>query len=231
MKNAIVLAAVVSASMVLAANSAKAATLIYGFESGTDGFFVNGGSETSVAQSTTGATNGSTSSLQIVSPTAGYSLGGVETADVPVPLTTADSFNYDLTADFSNIGYAFIFPEFFLNNGQQLVPDNYEGSYANLGGQNLMGHTLTDNLAAYQDANIGTGLYTVGQILSEDPSDAGALITDFQITIEHGGDSTGAPLNLYIDNVTVPSAAAVPEPASLGLVALGGLLLGRRRRV
>ena len=49
--------------------------------------------------------------------------------------------------------------------------------------------------------------------------------------VVQGGAVAPAGMTVYLDNIRVSGAPEVPEPASLGLIALGGLaLLARRRR-
>ena len=224
MRNYKVCAAAASASIMLIAASAKAQQtyLDYGFESniatgdatnpsGPNGFYVNAGSETSVGQSTTGATQGAVAGM-FVAPATGYNIGGFETNVVPTQLTTAASFNYDLTTN-AYVNYAYIFPEFFGTNGLQLVPANYDGGvYPNLGGATLSDQTETANLVVFADPNAAANgnntLYDAADwVANFAPSDT---ITGFQLSVENGGAYQGPnTLTLYIDNITTPVTGPV----------------------
>lgn len=82
--------------------------------------------------------------------------------------------------------------------------------------------------ATVADGNSTTQTYTAGQILTAflaaNP-DATASIDGFALETTTSG--TAAGVDVYLDDVTIP---AVPEPASLGIIAAAGLMISRRRR-
>ena len=90
------------------------------------------------------------------------------------------------------------------------------------------------------DGNSTTATYTPGQIIASitaalqaTNSSATGSVDGFGFEETTNTDSGGGPTDLgddlYIDNVTVPVTPA-PEPASLGVLALGGMAMFRRRK-
>jgi hypothetical protein len=201
---------------------AGAQTLLYSFEGGTDGFGPNGGG--TVTQDTIGATDG-THSLKETVPAGAFFVGAL-TGTVPPALN--DPTLSAITVDVN-------------------VPANYAGAFADIG-VTIFGEVGGNFGYQYQvdpssEKNVGAAgqfsfnIPLVGQNpVTFDPSNSYAQVqasgfvpTGFEFFVSKSSD---APLTVYYDNVQAVSAAAgtVPEPTSLGLIAVGSLLLVRRRR-
>lgn len=245
---------IASLAAFLGVQQSAQAVVVYGFEtnmstgnaanghpnvpaSGPDGFY---NSSLTTSQSTSGVTEGSYS-LSLVS-TASQTFGGAITAYIPATLAdpAATSLQYDITVPAQpDPGYADMEATFFTNDGA-LQPDRSQTDEINnidfiaTGATTTTPGTYTEtlNLAVYMDPDgVLSGDQTPGAILAADQlydlanGYAADAITGFQFDFEHGAQ----PYDAFIDNVQVPPITAVPEPASLGLLALGGLLLKRRK--
>jgi hypothetical protein len=183
-----------------------------------DGFF---GLGAAVSQSTIGATH-LTHSMRYSVP-AGQTFVGARTESVlPPGLTTAPAIQFDLHID--------------------SLADEYQGAgFARIGityfghdfDSGQFGLQVQTNGASEQNIDLAAGNYTLtiplvatdGQTFAQhfdnsEPADLDA-ISAFQFYVSKTGDSG---VTMYIDNVQI-----VPEPASLSGLALGSLLLGRRR--
>ena len=231
-----VLSGAALAAAAAGAKPARGATLIYGFNDPTISGFT-GNSATTSQSTTTGVTEGA-GALEIANKTT-QTYGGAITATVPATLYNATSFNVDVTITTTPVAgtpaapvYFDLVPIFFSTDGE-IDPDTSNAKdFINIGGVAPGTYTYTVNLAAYFDPGNGglTTDSTPGQILAADQKADGNTtdqITGFQLTVEHG---SGTATTLFVDNLTVPSAA-VPEPASLGIIGIAGLtLVGRRRR-
>jgi hypothetical protein len=223
-----VLSAAVVAAMSIGAASASAGTLLYSFESTdaagpTDGFTNNGGGIT-VSQSTIGATVGSNSMDNSTVSGATFT-GALTQTDIPAALSdpSTSSISLDLT----------------VAPGQQ-----FAGAFADIGitifgelpGPSF-GNPFNVDVSSYRNVDLAPGTYSLNiPLVGTDPSTFAAsqpysevlgngfIPTGFEFFYSKSGD---APLNVYIDNV---QAVAVPEPASLGVGAIGGLMMLSRRR-
>jgi hypothetical protein len=216
------------AALFIGVASSDAGTLLYSFENGDspdslDGFAANGGGIT-VLQSNIGATVG-TGAMNNTSAASATFTGALTTlvpAALNDPSVTAISFDLTIapgdqfTGAFADIGITIfgrtgISPNF--NYGVQYQVDPAQEQNVALG-------PGTYNLTV---ALIGTDPYsgalhqTYGQILNDT-----FVPTGFEFFY---GKSADAPLSVYIDNVQT-----VPEPASIGLGAVGGLLMLACRR-
>lgn len=229
MRHSLVLAAVVAAMSVGAA-SANAGTLLYSFETVAngdpngplDGFSNNGGGIT-VTQDTIGATVGSNSMEN--SSVSGATFTGALTSDVPAALDNpaTDAISFDLT----------------VAPGQQ-----FAGAFADIGitiygilpGPSY-GNPFNVDTSSYQNVDLAPGTYSMTiPLIGTDPNSF-ALHQPYSEVLGDSfvpsgfeffySKSNDAPLNVYIDNV---QAVAVPEPASLGVGAIGGLMMLARRR-
>lgn len=58
----------------------------------------------------------------------------------------------------------------------------------------------------------------------------GSAFTDNTLIRFRNGGSAGADLRIFLDNIEVTSTTGVPEPGSLALLGLGGLMMIKRRR-
>jgi hypothetical protein len=217
------------AAMFIGVVSANAATLLYSFETGdspnsVDGFANNGG--TAVSQDTIGHTDGSNSMKNVTASGAFFAgaLTGSTPAALDDPATKSISFDYTVAPG-----------------------DTYAGAFADIGitifgaipdgmGGLIFGQQFQVDASEEQNAALAPGTYSLvvpligtdpisfeaSQPLSEVLAD-GFIPTGFEFFYSK---STDAPLTDYIDNVQ----AQVPEPASLGVGAVGGLLMLARRR-
>jgi hypothetical protein len=232
MKNALLCIAALAA-MMLVASAARAQTLLYGMETGTatnpDGFGANGGGVT-VSQDTIGATQG-THSLK-TSVVAGATFVGALTGNVAAGLTPplpVQTVNFDYTiapGDAFAGGFAVVGVTIFGSNAA-ISQFGLQAQFAGL--VHLEGkaagtyHGSIDLTSASNPLTFVNQSYN--QIFSQTPTSSQLTPSGFEFFINKSND---APLTVYLDNVTL---AAVPEPASIGLLATaGGLLLGSRRR-
>jgi hypothetical protein len=202
---------------------------------GPDGFFPNSASESNVTQATVGVEHG-TYSMEIVS-TASQTYGGAITSNVKPAMYNGGTLTYYLTGDATAFGtttsgsyYINVEATFFSTDGEIDPNTSLPSSYSNLANSLYSTTPETLSLAVYKDPLAAidgdtAGDYTINQILgfdqTEDPTDA---ITSFQFTLLHSSDE---PLTAYVDALTV---TPVPEPASLGILASLGVMLGWRRR-
>jgi hypothetical protein len=239
MRNALIRAA--SAALALAVIGSGSAwaqvdTLIYSFETGgafsPDGFQPNGATPEKVAG--TGNTVGA-NSMRLTAPAASTFVGSFTQNPLPAiltdPLTTDIKLDVTLPAQYAgadnNIGIVY----FGYHD-----PDDIPGT----GDETAFGTPFQVNPPSFQQlAGRAAGTYTLtipllehfsgaafnGPTLFNNPDpNADWDIGGFQITISKDGV---ADLDIYIDNVRT---VTVPEPASLGCLAVGGVALLRRRR-
>jgi hypothetical protein len=227
MRHSLVLAAVVAAMSVGAA-SASAGTLLYSFEATdaagpTDGFTNNGGGIV-VSPSTIGATVG-LGSMENATVSGATFTGALTGTDVPAALSSpsTSAISLDLTiapggqfaGAFADIGIT-IFGE---------LPGPTFGNQYQVDASSEQNVALAPGTYSLTIPLIGTdpNSFALHQPYSEVLGD-GFIPTGFEFFYSKSGD---APLNVYIDNV---QAVAVPEPASLGVGAIGGLMMLSRRR-
>ena len=227
------------AALSLSAASANASVLLYSFETSdtpnsVDGFARNGAGST-VTQSNIGVTAGANSGLFTVT-TAGFA--GDLTTVLPTAITqnspAATAVSLDLTVPtgftyaggYADIGVTIFgtFPDSTSSTGTDAVQFQVVGASEQAIPFTTPGttKTLTVPLVGYDPNPNGTGSgITYGAALSE-----GFVPTSFEFFFDKN-----AAITVAIDNVQAVGVGAVPEPASLGLVAVGGLtLLGRRRQ-
>jgi hypothetical protein len=225
------LSAAVVAALSIGAASASAGTLLYSFESTdaagpTDGFAANGGGIT-VSQATTGATVGS-NSMENVSVSGATFTGALTGSDVPAALSdpSTTSISLDLT----------------IAPGQQ-----FAGAFADIGitifgalgsgATETFGNQYQVDASSEQNVDLAPGTYSLNiPLIGTDPSTF-ALSQPYSEVLGNGFIPTGfeffysksndAPLSVFVDNV---QAVAVPEPASIGLGAISGLMMLARRR-
>jgi hypothetical protein len=219
--------AAVAAAMSLGVASGHAQVLMYSFEAGDspnqkDGFLPNGPGFT-LSSSTIGATNGS-SSLKMVSANTGFEIGALTTADVPAVLTnpalaavtldlTISPNDPAFTGGFADLGFVL----FVSNAGEGEFGDQYgppTSDYVNI---NLAPGTYTGLSIPLVGNDPDTGNpISFGGLLGE-----GWAVSGFEITDSENGVQT-----FYVDNIE----GVVPEPASIGIGAVSGLMLLARRR-
>jgi hypothetical protein len=238
MRRSLVCLTVIGVASFLTTRAAQA-DLIYGFETGdaagpTDGFGPGSGP---VTQANVGVTQGSNSLEAQPEQGTGYTIDALAaTTYVPTALTLANSVSYSLTVDASHFGYLQIFPTFDIKyaSGNEYFLSSSTGNQVNLGGQTLTGAPqVLMNLAVFSDPDASedgdnAGTYTVGQIIANDaPYEGSVTATTFQLDYQDSGTSDGSSVPFYLDDFEV---ASTPEPASLSLIGLGGIVLMRRRR-
>ena len=223
-------AAAVAAAIGLA-GSARANVLLYSFEPTDTGGATDGFTRTSplftVATTSAGATVG-TGALAL---TAKSSYGGAYST-LAGPLAALD--NPTVTAISADI----------------FNPTTYTGNYADLGVTIFIsngttgdyGENFTPSTSLFQNVDFAAGSETTVTIplVATDPVSGlqvpfstvlaeGYVPTEFQFTLSSDA-SAATPFAFNVDNVQAVTPASVPEPASMGLIAAGGLALGRRRR-
>lgn len=226
MKSKLLFAASVAA-LVAATGAARANILLYNFEASdpsgpTDGFTKNGA--ITVSATSTGATVG-TGALNLVDH---GTYTGAYTTD-PTSLAELDNPSIDaITVDVYN-------------------QTTYAGNFADMGVTIFISNTTTGDygenftpstaLFANVDYPQGTETTVTIPLLGPDPVTGatvpfsavlaeGYVPTEFQLTLSSDASAT-TPLTIDVDNVE--AVTPVPEPASLGALAVGGLLLARRR--
>jgi hypothetical protein len=223
MRRTVSLAAIATA-MFLGVSAAHAQVLMYSFETGDspnsrDGFVPNG---ITPVQTTTGATVG-TGALECISP-GGYQ--GTYTETVVPPLSTNDpalaGYLIDVTITPSNpapVGtYADLGLGLFISNpGEAEYGDQYIAPTSDWINIDLAPGTYTNLFVPAAGDNPDTGLPDTFSDLVSD----GWVVTGFNLV-----DDSGAAQTFYVDNIR----AVVPEPASIGIGAVGGLMLLARRR-
>lgn len=227
MKRSIVFAAVSIALAITA--SARANELLYSFEAGdtggpTDGFTGAGITSTST---TVGATNGLTA-LQLTA-TGGY-VGSHST--VAGPLAILDNPNITgiqaditlpalYTGNYADLGVTIFASDATTGDyGEQFTPST--SLFTNIDFTDGATHTVQLALGPGPDP-VNGGTETYAAFLNE-----GYVPSEFQFTLS-SDDSATQPFVFDVDNVQAVGIS-VPEPASLGCIALGGLLVARRRR-
>ncbi len=209
-----------AAILVCGLSGAAQAQLLYSFEDNLDGFFATGGSSVA-ASTTTGVTKGTTALQYSLITPATFEGARTETV-IPAALANPPGVNeilFDLTltdqfaGGFASLGVTFFGYSPSLMVGNQLQMADFIAVEA------LTPGTYTD-LSIATDVSFGGGPSFndfFGGVTDYVP-------TGFQFFINKSGT---APITVYIDNVR----AVVPEPATLGLVALGAACgLAARRR-
>ncbi len=223
------LAVAIAAAMCLGAASAHA-QLLYSFETGDagggrDGFLPNNG-VTSTAQAVYGTTVGS-NSLEVVTP-GGYT-GTYTTANLPAALGdpglvgfTADvsiSPNAPYGGNYSDITvtmYAYNNSE---STGASFTPVNTEWSNVDFAPGTYLDVSIPFiDYGSYTDPNTSITYPSYGALIN---SGTGWAVSGLQFTFDSDASAT-----VFLDNVN----AVVPEPASIGIGAVSGLLLLARRR-
>jgi hypothetical protein len=223
MRNFLVSAAAVAALFV-GAGAAGAQQLLYSFESGDspnskDGFVPNGLFPSS---STIGATNGS-GSLELNDTTGGSYVGAYTQNPIPAVLDTPDvtgftadvTFTSPLPGTSNDIGLGF----FIFNAGESEYGDQFiapTSAWAVL-------PTATPGTYSIFVPLLGTNPDTTLPDTWPDMLSKGWAVGGFNVV---SSNNAGAPFAFYIDNIQ----AVVPEPASLSLGAVSGLMLLARRR-
>jgi hypothetical protein len=196
---------------------AASAVVIESWENTLDGWQVPspGGSNTSYSasfSSTLGVTNGSYS-LAVgntlgTAPNYSQLLLGPSTQALTTLLANSSAVSLDVYTPAASFGY-FLQIDIDINNNDT-------------GFQSLDGYD-------YQSVNIGSETTLTVPISSTLQSELAASTNPTQFAIQVGGGSTPFNETMYLDNLqAIP--AAVPEPASLSILSVGGLAMLRRRR-
>jgi hypothetical protein len=222
-------------ALLLTADVVRAQTLAYSFESpavNPDGFGPNGGGVT-IAQSTTGVTEGSSSlSMSVV---AGATFVGALTGNVAAPINDppgVQAILFDLTiTDPFTTGFALIGVTVFgasqPGDGQQFGLQAQFADFESIDGKaaGTYNDVRIDLASATHPLTFATG-QSFNQIMGTVGSGANDIIpTGFQFFLNK---SNTAPVTVYIDNVRV---VGIPEPATLGMAGAPFLaLLAWRRR-
>ena len=214
------LMAMVGLSVAAFAPRSASATLIESFENGADGWQVPAPSNLDPAfgpvatSSTTGVTDG-TSSLAITGtggsgPNYGQLAISPSTMAMTSTLAHASAVSFDVFTPPGAFGFFLQFDVDIANNDTSFTSlDAFSYPSTTIGAETTMTVQITPALNAILAA-------------STNPS---ALV------IQVGGGFTAGNETMFIDNIrTTDLAAAAPEPASLGLLAAGSMLLLRKRR-
>jgi len=138
------------------------------------------------------------------------------TNPLPSASTGATSVEISLAIHFNTTG----------NNNRFRIQYSASGNFDDTTDIQIFNPTGTVNLPAYTYAN---NQWYADQTVSFAPGDVTGGFTD-TAKIRLGKVGTGQGNHVSFDDVTITGIGAVPEPTSLALVGLGGLLLARRRR-
>ncbi|MFO0792113.1 MAG: PEP-CTERM sorting domain-containing protein [Pirellulales bacterium] len=211
------------ASLAIWASSASANVLLNSsFENGTgadatDWSEIVGGPAGTVARTSGMATAGSFAAHMAFDHINHPAAGGayfIEQNQGANTINNAD--NFDLTFDAKADSTDFT----GLNMFYQLLWLDQDGSH----GGGVKGETLKSLV----DAGIGTSYKTFSLLNINAPDGADSFLLRFQVS---AGAVSGIANGLWVDNASLSVVGAVPEPASIGLLAIGSLLtLARRRR-
>jgi hypothetical protein len=221
----LIMAAVAGA--VVSAETVHANVLLNSFENSLGGFVYPSGGDTSFTISgysqTTGVTDGSYSAIYSPSGTntgTGPNYGQfIESAGYSTTLTTelqnATAITLQVFAPTNSFGG-------FIQFNAALQTDNTGYPYDEIGGFDLA-HTPT-----FGTESTITFQFTAKAIA--DIAAAEAAGDGTQLSIAIGGGYSAGNETAYFDNLEAVTPAAVPEPASLALLALGAPALLARRR-
>jgi hypothetical protein len=211
--------AMVGLSVAALAPRSASATLIESFENGADGWQVPAASNLdpafgpTAASSTTGVTNGS-SSLAITGtggsgPNYGQLTISPSTMAMTSILANASAVSFDVFTPPGAFGFFLQFDVDIANNDTSFTSlDGFSYPATTIGAETTITVPITPALNAILAA-------------STNPS---ALV------LQVGGGFTAGNETMFIDNVRTTDLVAAPEPASLGLLAAGSMLLLRKRR-
>ncbi len=202
-------------AVLLALGSAQAATTIFSWESGVEGWAANGDPGYSISTSATGATAG-LQALRVASPMS--SMWGATAANIGLELAQRQAVfqgatTITLDAHYPNPGYT----DWFLPPSVALV---------------IQGDGVGWTELPQQELTVDAAPQTLSWTL--DPAHASALANGiwaqlFLVFRFGNGGSTGTEGVFYVDNLT-SDAAAIPEVSAAALLAAGLLPFLRRRR-
>lgn len=219
-----------SLAVAMASATAMADVPLYSFETDLEGFGPNGGGVT-VTQDTIGATDG-TKSMKVSVVQGATFVGALGTTINPIMLTkNVTGISFDLTipdggqftGGFDLIGFT-AFGASQPGDAQQFGLQYQAAEFEHIDGK-APGtyHVVLNPVHGTHPLTFDTN-QTYGQVFGDvgtGPNDL--IMTGFQLFINKSND---AATTVYIDNIQ----AIVPEPASLSLLAAGGLALVRRRK-
>jgi len=220
--------AAVIAAMLFVGVSAHADALLYSFEAGDspnslDGFSSNGPGNTLSNSTTVGVTNG-VQSLLVTNGNSSFA--GIASGSVPATMNNDKITAISLDATIPSAeAYSGGFYLLGITLFDEVAGNPYSGDSWQVAG--------ADEQSIFQAVGTGVPQHKIIPLTGSDPNtfnpttygqlvDNGWVTTGFQIFEDHN-----APLTFAVDNV---SAVVVPEPASITLGALGGLMLMVRRR-